>query len=204
MKIGITGGIGAGKSYVAKIIKKNGYAVIDADIVAKQIMLEDESVKELIINTFGKDAYSGNQLNTSYIALKAFNSIENIKRLNSIVHPPLVAKIDELLNNELKNSRLAFVEAALIYEAEIDAVLDYVLLIKAEEKVRIKRAMERSGLSEDEVRARIKFQMPEKEKEKLADFTIHNNSDMSDLEAKTKLFLTIFESMATKNNKLYR
>ena len=200
MKIGITGGIGSGKSHVAKIIKAEGYPVIDADIVAKQIMVEDDSVKELITETFGQEAYSGDKLNTAFIASKAFSSVENVKKLNSIVHPPLVAKIDELLKAELKKHRIAFVEAALIYEAEIDSVLDYVLLITADENLRIARTMKRSGLSESEVKARMKFQMPDKEKENLADFTIRNNSTLADLEAKTKMFLTIFESMAAKES----
>ncbi len=197
MKIGITGGIGSGKSYVSKFIEEAGYKVFNADIIAKKIMLEDESVKELIIKAFGNESYNGDELNTKYVSEQAFSSIENINKLNSIVHPPMVYKINELMNSELENSKIVFVEAALIYEAEVDEILDYVLLVTADEEKRIERVMQREigRLSKDEIEERMKFQIPESEKENLADFTIKNNSSLADLEMKVKMFLTVFESM---------
>ena len=139
MKIGITGGIGTGKSHVSKIIEKNGYVVLNADNIAKQIMFEDESVKELIISEFGEKSYCDDKLNTIYIASKAFSSVQSINILNSIVHPPMVEKINELMNIEFKKSKIVFVEAALIYEAEVDGILDYVLLVTSNENSRIER-----------------------------------------------------------------
>ncbi len=195
MKIGITGGIGSGKSTVSKLIENAGYTVLNADDIAKQIMVEDESVRELIISKFGYDSYSNRELNTNHIASVAFSSIENVNTLNSIVHPPMVAKINELLNEDLKKNKISFVEAALIYEAEVDSILDHVLLVTADEDVRINRIKERNKLSEEEIKNRMKFQMPENEKENLADFTIKNNSTILELEMKTKMFLSIFESM---------
>jgi len=195
MKIGITGGIGSGKSYVSKIIGDAGYTVLNADDIAKQIMVEDESVRELIISNFGYDSYNNKELNRSHIASKAFSSIENVNILNSIVHPPMVYEINKLMEEELKKNKMAFVEAALIYEAEVDAILDYVLLVTADEEIRINRIQERDKLSEADIRSRMKYQMPENEKENLADFTIKNNSSLIDLEMKTKMFLTVFESM---------
>ncbi|MCK5456614.1 MAG: dephospho-CoA kinase [Melioribacteraceae bacterium] len=196
MKIGITGGIGSGKSHVSKIIEKAGYKVLNADNIAKQIMVEDESVRELIISTFGEDSYKDKELNRAYIASKAFSSVESLLKLNSIVHPPVVDRIKELMNEELGNSKMIFVETAIIYEAEVDEILDHVLLVTADEEVRISRIMERDNLSEAEIRDRMKFQIPENEKEILADFTIKNNTSHSDLEMKTKMFLTVFESMS--------
>jgi len=197
MKIGITGGIGSGKSHVSKIIEDAGYKVFNADIIAKIIMLEDESVKELIIRAFGNESYNGDKLNTKYVSEKAFSSVENINKLNSIVHPPMVYKINELMNAELENSKIVFVEAALIYEAEVDEIITHVLLVTADEEKRIERVMQRKigRLSKSEVLERMKFQIPENEKENLADFTIKNNSTLMDLEMKTKMFLTVFESM---------
>ncbi len=195
MKIGITGGIGSGKSHVAKIIEEAGYAVLNADDIAKQIMVEDESVRELIISTFGDDSYKDKELNRADIASKAFSSVESLLKLNSIVHPPMVYKINELMNDELENSKMVFVEAALVFEAEVDEILDHVLLVTADENIRISRIVERDDLSETEIRERMKFQIPENEKENLADFTIKNNSTLLDLEMKTKMFLTVFESM---------
>lgn len=195
MKIGITGGIGTGKSHVSKIIEKNGYVVLNADNIAKQIMFEDESVKELIISEFGEKSYCDDKLNTIYIASKAFSSVQSINILNSIVHPPMVEKINELMNIELKKSKIVFVEAALIYEAEVDGILDYVLLVTSNENSRIERIKKRDNLSEIEIRKRMQFQIPENEKENLADFTIKNNSTLLDLEMKTKMFLSIFQTM---------
>ena len=195
MKIGITGGIGTGKSHVSKIIEKNGYVVLNADNIAKQIMFEDESVKELIISEFGEKSYCDDKLNTIYIASKAFSSVQSINILNSIVHPPMVEKINELMNIEFKKSKIVFVEAALIYEAEVDGILDYVLLVTSNENSRIERIKKRDNLSEIEIRKRMQFQIPENEKENLADFTIKNNSTLIELEMKTKMFLSIFQSM---------
>lgn len=195
MKIGITGGIGSGKSHVSKIIEEAGYRVLNADDIAKQIMVEDESVRELILSTFGMDSYLDEELNRSYIASKAFSSTENLLKLNSIVHPPMVYEINELMNAELEKSKMVFVEAALIFEAEVDEILDHVLLVTSDEEVRITRIVERDNLTEAEIRGRMKFQIPENEKENLADFTIKNNSTLADLEMKTRMFLTVFESM---------
>lgn len=196
MKIGITGGIGSGKSQVSKLIENSGYVVLNADDIAKQIMIDDESVRELIILEFGEKSYNNGELNRSYLATKAFSSVENVAILNSIVHPPMVEKINELMENELKKHKIVFVEAALIYEAEVDSILDYVLLVTSDENSRIERIKNRDGLSETEIRNRMKFQMPESEKENLADFTIKNNSSLFELEMKTKMFLSVFEAMS--------
>ena len=195
MKIGITGGIGSGKSLVSKYIENSGYSVLNADVIAKQIMVEDESVRELIIKEFGYNSYKDMELNTKHIANKAFNSVENIIKLNSIVHPPMVAKINELMDERLKKERIVFVEAALIYEAEVDSILDHVLLVTADEDTRISRIIKRDNLKQDEIKRRMKYQMPEKDKENLSDFKIKNNSTLEELESKTKMFLMIFESM---------
>ena len=196
MKIGITGGIGSGKSQVSKLIENSGYVVFNADDIAKQIMIDDESVRELIILEFGENSYNNGELNRSYLATKAFSSVENVAILNAIVHPPMVEKINELMENELKKSKIVFVEAALIYEAEVDSILDYVLLVTSDENSRIDRIKSRDGLSETEIRNRMKFQMPESEKENLADFTIKNNSSLFELEMKTKMFLSVFVAMS--------
>jgi dephospho-CoA kinase len=196
VKIGITGGIGSGKSQVSKLIENSGYVVLNADDIAKQIMIDDESVRELIILEFGENSYNNEELNRSYLAKKAFSSVENVAILNSIVHPPMVEKINELMENELKKHKIVFVEAALIYEAEVDSILDYVLLVTSDENSRIERIKSRDGLSETEIQNRMKFQMPENEKENLADFTIKNSSSLLELEMKTKMFLSVFEAMS--------
>ncbi len=195
IKIGITGGIGSGKSTVAKIIRNSGYLVLDADTIAKEIMLTDKNVKQKIQSVFGLKAYDENGLNKEYLASSVFTSDENIIKINSIVHPPTIKRIDELLNNELKNKNLAFVEAALIFESKMDEVLDYVLLVTASEKIRINRIIQRNSFTEQQVIERMRFQIPENEKENLADFVLKNESNLNELEKKTKFFLMLFESM---------
>jgi len=196
LKIGITGGIGSGKSTVAKIVSNSGYVVLDADSIAKEIMLTDESVRREIQSSFGEEAYKDGKLNRDYLATSVFTSDENIIKINLIVHPPTIKKINELLDNELEKKNLAFVEAALIYESEMDEILDYVLLVTASEKVRINRIINRDSLTEQQIVSRMKFQMPEDEKENLADFVIKNESDLEELERKTRFFLMLFESMS--------
>ncbi len=195
LKIGITGGIGSGKSTVAKIIRDSGYLVLDADSIAKEIMSTDESVKREIKSEFGEESYKGNELNKDYLASSVFTSVESIIKINSIIHPPTIKKIDELMNKELQKKDLAFVEAALIFESEMDEMLDYVLLVTASEKVRIDRIVKRDSFTEQQVIERMKFQMPENEKESLADFVLKNESNLEELESKTKFFLMLFESM---------
>lgn len=201
LKIGITGGIGSGKSIVSKIIKTFGYAVLDADSIAKEIMNSDDSVQEMIKREFGDESYLNSKLNSSFLSSSVFNSVENIKKINSIVHPPVISKIEELIQTELKIKNLVFVEAALIFESEMDDILDHVLLVTAREHLRIKRIMERDSSAEDEIRKRMQFQMPEDEKEKLSDFTIHNDLTLEELEKRTKFFLQIFEFMSNSDNK---
>lgn len=201
LKIGITGGIGSGKSSVSKLIKSAGYAVLDADSIAKVIMNSDVCVQKMIKNEFGEESYLDGKLNTSFLSSSVFNSIENIKKINGIVHPPVISKIEELMQAELKIKKLVFVEAALIFESEMDDILDHVLLVTAREDIRIKRIMERDSSAEDEIRKRMQFQMPEAEKEKLSDFTIHNDLTLEELGKKTKFFLQIFEFMSNSDNK---
>jgi len=195
IKIGITGGIGSGKSTVARIIRNSGYLVLDADSIAKEIMSTDESVKREIKSTFGEGSYKGNEPNRDYLASSVFTSVESIIKINSIIHPPTIKKINELMNIELQKKDLAFVEAALIFESEMDEMLDHVLLVTASENVRIDRIVKRDSFTEQQVIERMKFQMPESEKESLADFVLKNESNLEELESKTKFFLMLFESM---------
>ena len=195
IKIGLTGGIGSGKSSVADFIRNLGYLVLDADSIAKEIMLIDENVKRSIISAFGQQSYSGDQLNREFLAASVFISVENVRRINSIIHPPTIRIINELMNQELENKDLVFVEAALIYESEMDEVLDYVLLVTSPKELRIERIIKHDSLTESEILQRMKYQMPESEKESLSDFTLKNDSTIEELEKKTKFFLMLFENM---------
>jgi len=196
LKIGITGGIGSGKSSVAKIIKDSGYLVIEADNIAKEIMMSDENVRAVIKSTFGQESYKSEIINKDYLASTVFVSVENVLKMNSIVHPPTIRIINELMNMELKNKNLVFVEAALIFESEMDEILDHVLLVTSHEELRIERIIKRDSTAKSKVLQRMKYQMPESEKENLSDFVLKNDSNIDELENKTKFFLMLFETLS--------
>jgi len=145
LKIGITGGIGSGKTSVAKLFAKKGSPVLYADDIAKQILIEDSEVKEQIILSFGNESYDENTLNKKYLANKIFNNPENLAKINSIVHPPTIKKISSLCKKELEKSKLVFVESALIYEADLVDIFNYVVVVTAAENIRIDRISNRDG-----------------------------------------------------------
>lgn len=196
MKVAITGGIGSGKTLVTEIIKELGFDVILADSIGKEILVNDEIVKNKVKKEFGNETYKNDQLDTQYLAEKVFISKENVHKINSFVHPPTIAKIHELTEESLKTKNIVFVESALIYEAYMEDLFDYVILITCDEDLRIKRVIERDGISEEDVLARIENQIPEKEKISHADFIIKNIGTIDELKNKVQFFLTILKSLA--------
>ena len=197
LKVGITGGIGCGKSTVAGIVKEMGYDVIDADKIAKDIMHNDISVKEALIEEFGRIVFKDNTLNTDFLRAKVFSDKEKLTRLNSIVHPATIDKIYDLMNNSLKDHDLVFVESALIFEAKMDKVLDLIVLVLADEEIKIQRTIERDGLSEDQVRKIIDNQLSDNTKKGRADFVLMNNGSIEYLNQNIKFFINLFKSLGS-------
>ncbi len=199
IKVAITGGIGSGKSEFSKILIEKGLTVLNADKIAKNILFTDEQVKSKVIKIFGNESYNEEGVNTKYLAQKVFTDEEQIKKLNSIVHPVTIKKIDEMMNEILKEKNIVFVEAALIYEAEMEELFDYVILITAEERIRIDRVIERDKVDEEEVLDRMQNQITETEKRKYADFVIDNDKELNDLRIKTETLITILKSISGTN-----
>ncbi len=173
LRIGLTGGIGSGKSTVAKIFEVLGIPVYYADTEAKRIMNLDADLKKAILKNFGEEAYSIDGLNNKFIASVVFNDKLKLNLLNSLVHPATMKDGEAWMLRQ--TTPYAIHEAALIFEAHVNERLDYVIGVSAPEELRIDRAMKRNNASRDEVLKRINHQMNEDEKMKLCDFVISND-----------------------------
>ena len=173
LKIGITGGIGSGKTTVAKVFEVLGVPVYYADDAAKRLMNEDEELKDKIKKTFGEDAYTEGKLDRKFLSAIVFNNPEKLALLNALVHPATLKDADRWMQKQITPFSLK--EAALIFESGAQEHLDYVIGVTAPVPLRIQRTMERDGITREEVIARMDKQMDETIKMKLCDFVLQNN-----------------------------
>ena len=173
LRIGLTGGIGSGKSTVAHIFNVLGIPVYSADDASKRLMAEDQELKKNIINSFGKESYTDGELNRKYLSDQVFNDSKKIELLNSLVHPATLKDAVQWMQKQ--NAPYVIKEAALIFESGFNKLLDFVIGVKSPLSLRIKRVMERDNVTSDQVEARIKLQMDEEEKINLCDFIIVND-----------------------------
>ena len=172
-KIGFTGGIGVGKTFVADIFQKIGYAVFSADTEAKKCMQESKDLKSAVIQNFGDEMYKNGVLQKEKLANIVFNDSEKLNELNRLVHPFVQLEFENWCKN--KTSKFVIKEAAILFESGANKGLDAVICISSPVEVRIKRVMERDKCSREKVMKRIAMQMPQETKEKLADFVIVND-----------------------------
>lgn len=177
LKIGLTGGIGSGKSTVAKVFEVLGIPVYYADEAAKRIMNDDELLQQQIIQHFGAAAYKNNQLDRPYIASQVFNNKEKLELLNSLVHPATIRDAEQWMHKQ--NTPYAIKEAALIFESGSQDQLDYIIGVSAPTPLRILRAMKRDGSTRDQVLARMGKQIQEVIKMRLCDFVIYNDEQQA-------------------------
>lgn len=173
LKIGITGGIGSGKSTVAKVFEVLGIPVYNADQAAKRLMNEDPALKEKIKEQFGDDVYKNDKLDSKYLAQIVFASEEKLDLLNSIVHPATINDANEWMHKQ--STPYTLKEAALLFESGAAELLDYVIGVTAPAPLRLQRVMHRDNSSREEVLARMSKQMDEEIKMKLCNFIITND-----------------------------
>jgi len=173
LKIGLTGGIGSGKSTIAAIFEVLGIPVYYADVKARQLMNEDTNLITEIKAAFGEESYSNGLLNKPYISSLIFS--DNTKRdvLNSIVHPSTIADATAWMNRQ--TTPYCIKEAALIFESHAEKKLDFIIGVAAPEEIRINRIINRDAITREQVEARIKSQMNEADKIKRCDYVIVND-----------------------------
>ena len=177
LKIGLTGGIGSGKSTVAGIFEVLGIPVYYADAQAKRLMNEDPDLRISLQNAFGPQAYVNNQLDRKYLSKAVFSNPQQLELLNSIVHPATLRDADQWMKHQ--TSAYVIKEAALVFESGANKMLDYVIGVRSPEALRIQRSMLRDHTTREEVLARMDMQMPEEEKLRLCDFVIDNDEGSS-------------------------
>ncbi|GGH65390.1 dephospho-CoA kinase [Filimonas zeae] len=173
LKVGLTGGIGSGKSTVAGIFKVLGIPVFDADAAAKEIMAKDEELQQAIMRTFGDEVYAGGQLNRKLLAGIVFNDAFKLEQLNALVHPATIKAAEQWMQQQ--KTPYAVKEAALFFEAGTATDLDYVIGVFAPKPLRIHRVMKRDNVTREEVLARMSRQIDEDIKMRLCDFVVENN-----------------------------
>lgn len=175
LKIGITGGIGSGKSTVAKLFEVLGIPVYAADEAGRRLMNENEIVKKKVKELFGEAAYTNETLNRKYLADIVFNNEEQLARLNAIVHPATLKDADDWMNSQ--HSPYAIKEAAILFESGAHEHLDYVIGVSAPAPLRIRRAMQRDNVTREQVIVRMNRQIDETIKMRLCDFIIYNDGE---------------------------
>lgn len=198
LRIGITGGMGSGKSTVAAVFGTLGIPVYQADDAAKRLMNEDPALAAALKKAFGEGTYTGGRLNRGYLAAEVFNNKEKLTLLNSIVHPVTIADGEHWMAQQ--TTPYAVKEAAIIFETGSQRYLDYIIGVYAPVTLRIHRSMKRDQLSREEVNARMNRQMDDAIKMKLCDAVITNDEQQAVIPQVMKIHAQLLLLSAEKQN----
>jgi len=182
MILGITGCPGSGKSVLAKAVASRGWVLVDADIVGRDVVEQDKEMLDELARIFGADILGPEgKLDRRLLARRAFSTPEETRKLNGVVHPALMGKIAGIIGKLRSEGRNAVVDCALIYEWNIERLFDRVVCVRADEKLRKRRLMERDGRSEEEIERMFSAQLPESVKVRKADIVFSNNLDIESI-----------------------
>ena len=195
MIIGLTGGIGTGKSTVSRKLREKGYPVIDLDVISREVIEYPEVIDELVRNfgieilesqnnISGKKSISRNKLRQT-----VFKEEKKVSVLNSIMHPPIVEEMRRQVENFKKNYKTVFVEVQLLFEAKLEKEFDLTVLVYADKKTQLERVLKRDGRKEDELQQIINAQMDMTEKRRLSNYIIENNGDSEMLDLEIEKFI---------------
>ncbi|MFA5833120.1 MAG: dephospho-CoA kinase [Bacteroidota bacterium] len=192
--IGVTGGIGSGKSTVCSLFEKKGTPVFYADVIAKEIS-EGIGLNE-IVKEFGEQVLdSSKRLNRKKLAEIVFKDPQQLEKLNAIIHPKVFKSFNHWKQQNFPNAKFALVEAALMFESGMFELVHYNLAVVTDESMRIQRVSARDHSSEEDITVRMKNQISTEELLELSDFQIQNNGSLSDLTEKVNFFFTLFSTL---------
>ncbi len=195
IKLGITGGIGSGKSTVSQIFSISGVPVYIADIESKRLVATSPTIRKRLINLFGEELYSGGVLNKPLLASHIFNDKKKLEIVNAIIHPEVERDFIEWVKKHAQCNIVAH-EAAILFESGFNKMMDKVLMVYTPLDIRIERTMLRDNLPKEKVMERIQNQMSDEEKAKLSDFVIVNDNTKSLIEQVTN----IIQELKTSEN----
>jgi dephospho-CoA kinase len=201
LTIGITGGIGSGKTTVCAVFARLGVPVLSADEIGRELGDSDPAIRIQLTKILGSSAYtSDGRLDRPFVASRLFSDARIRRRVENVIHPRVEEEIDRRLDELRRDGhKLALVEAALIYEAGLQKKLDAVILVDSDEAVRIRRVRERDGSSDDDVRKRAAAQMSPAKKILKADYVIKNNNSLRTLETNVQFLYSILSALANEN-----
>lgn len=174
--VGITGGIGGGKSTIARALRKKGHYVYDTDKEAKRLQNEHPEIRQQLTELFGQEIYKNNKLDRKMLAGIVFSRPDMLAKLNNIVHP-VVRKDFQEWQKKFPDEKYLFIESAILFEGGLKSYVDKIVVVTAPEDVRIIRVVKRDKVTPEQVRERIQNQLPEEEKIKQADIVLDSNGN---------------------------
>ena len=202
MNIGITGSIACGKSTVSNYLKEKGYTIIDADKLG-HIALTSDEVKEKLKKSFGLTILENNEISREKLGKLVFGNDENLKILNSIVHP-YIRKIILQLQENHRDERFVFLDIALLFEAGFEDLVEKIIVVYVDEKIQLARLMSRNALSKEQAMFRIESQMSSKDKSILGNYVIDNGGTKEETYKQIDLIIEALERGVINNGKCIR
>lgn len=197
--VGVTGGIGSGKSTVCRILEEQGFPVLKADDIAREIQESDARVRRNIRALIGPEAYRDGRLDRAVVAERIFGNPSLRRKLERIVHPVVESEILKRAGKlGREGARAVVIEAALIFEAGLDTVLDFIVVVDADEGVRLRRVQERDGTDPGSIRRRMASQLPPSRTAAAADFVVRNNEGPDELRQRVGLLITLLSVLSTR------
>jgi dephospho-CoA kinase len=177
-RVGVTGGVGAGKSAACEALRRAGYRVLDGDKTARDALETDADAIAAITKAFGEESYREGTLNAPYIARLVFSDDEKLRTLNAVAHPLLKRELDRRMT--AAPEPIVFAEAAILFEGELASIFDKIVVVAARKETRLKRTTARDGAAREDVLARMNAQIPQEEKMARADYVIANDGTLDE------------------------